>query len=496
MLALVLGSATGQPPVINSYPDSRPPTVILLPPPNEGGRDEIRFERPSGAPIIRRESRYQPPSNPELRTTESRYAPVPPVGPSGPGVVDHKPDMVVRWNDIALQAIRTDRTPPPIAARNLAMVHVAVYDAVVAVTDSHCPFLCDRTPPPGTSAEAAAATAAYRVLIGIYPEQKRIFDDALWKCFADCPAGKGRDDGYYLGYEVGTKAFEWRCADTQLFSATFTPKNALGFWQPTPPDLTPALLPGWKDAAPFATRDEALPKPPGPPSREQAVYYQALNEVRALGAKNSMARTPEQTQTAIFWADGAGTVTPAGHWNQIAQEVSRSRCKSLVDSARLFAMLNVSLADAGRICWIIKFHVEYWRPITAIRQLGDRNTNQPVDPNWEPLLPTPPFPSYTSGHSTFSGAAAAALAAFFGADAVEFASTSEGLPGVGRRFPSFSVAAADAGRSRIFGGIHFEFDNADGLMVGRAIGEQVCRDNFRPRGQSHEAARRPMPLPR
>ncbi len=210
---------------------------------------------------------------------------------------------------------------------------------------------------------------------------------------------------------------------------------------------------------------------PGPPALNSAAYTAAFREVKALGGRQGSRRTEDQTQIALFWADIAGTATPPGHWNEIAQTVARQRGITLAENARLFALLNMSLADAGVYCWIIKFNYGFWRPITAIQRADeDGNPDTDADASWEPLIETPPFPSYTSGHSTFSGAAAAVLASFFGTDRVRFTSNSDGLPGVTRTFDGFWAAAEEAGMSRIYGGIHWQFDNTDGLTAGRETG--------------------------
>jgi membrane-associated phospholipid phosphatase len=205
-------------------------------------------------------------------------------------------------------------------------------------------------------------------------------------------------------------------------------------------------------------------------------YALAFDEVERLGGANSTERTADQTEVARFWADGVGTATPPGHWNQIAASVASSRRLGLARAARLFATLNVALADAGIACWDSKYADNCWRPITAIRSAAaDGNPLTTAGPTWTPLLPTPPFPSYVSGHSTFSAAATTVLSATFG-PRTRFTTRSDALPGVTRRFTGFAQAAAEAGKSRIYGGIHFSFDNRDGLSLGRTIGRHVLRE--------------------
>jgi membrane-associated phospholipid phosphatase len=226
-------------------------------------------------------------------------------------------------------------------------------------------------------------------------------------------------------------------------------------------------------------------RPPPPPALSSAGYVTSFQEVKALGAAASTTRTPEQTQIALFWADGDGTVTPPGHWNRIAQAVAVARGNSLAGNARLFALLNIALADAAVVAWDCKYKYDLWRPVTAIRCADlTGNPDTAVDPDWTPLIKTPPFPSYTSGHSTFSSAAAAVLANFFGTDALPFATTSEDLPGVTRSFGRFSAAAEEAGMSRIYGGIHWSFDNSAGLTSGRDLGDYVSRHFLLPRTES------------
>jgi hypothetical protein len=211
----------------------------------------------------------------------------------------------------------------------------------------------------------------------------------------------------------------------------------------------------------------------------------AVNQVQDIGEKNSVTRTPEQTMIATFWADMPGTETTVGRWNLVAQDVALSFGNSLSENARLFALLNASLADAGIVAWDAKYHFNFWRPITAIREADtDGNPFTISDPAWEPLLMTPAFPEFVSAHSTFSGAAATMLASFFGTDEVSFSIMPFMIGGMmamePRTYNSFSEAAREAGASRIYGGIHYSFSNIDGLRAGRAVSSYVWSNSMLP----------------
>jgi hypothetical protein len=217
-------------------------------------------------------------------------------------------------------------------------------------------------------------------------------------------------------------------------------------------------------------------RPSGPPALEGAKYAEELNYVKEIGKSDSLTRTPDQTAIAQFWANGAGTFTPPGHWNQIAEETSSLTGQSLEDSARLFALLNIALADAAVVSWDAKYHYNLWRPVTAIRQADkDNNPNTAADPLWTPLITTPPFPEYTSGHSTFSGAADPVMSYVFGSD-FGFADRGDRTVNSLRTFENFSEAADESGMSRLYGGIHFMTANLDGLSSGRQLGNYVVRN--------------------
>jgi hypothetical protein len=398
-------------------------------------------------------------------------------------------DVVLDWNNTALAAIRRTSSPPPVAARALAMTHVAIQDAINTVERTHRPLVVRASERPAASWRAAAAQAAHGVLTQAFPMERELFDEALADSLREVAEGTAKADGIALGRLVADQVVAWRENDGSERSATYEPGATPGQWRPTPPGFRPALLPQWALVRPFAITDVASFRPAFPPSLRSAEYARDWQEVKDLGAADSALRTAGQTEIAHFWADGAGTDTPPGHWNRIAQTVSRSSRLTPAENARLFALLNLALADAAIVCWDMKFACNLWRPVTAIREADtDENERTDPDPDWTPLLETPPFPSCTSGHSTFSGAAAEMLALFFGRDELGFADDAGGAHDP-RVFVSFSQAAAEAGRSRIYGGIHYEFDNQAGLASGRAISRAIFERHLRPLGTTHTVAR-------
>jgi RHS repeat-associated protein len=387
-------------------------------------------------------------------------------------------NVVLEWNAIALGVLQRDPyTPPPMFSRNLAMVQAAVYDAVNAVSQRYSVYKVDINAAVGTSEEAAAASAAARILSKLYPSQQALLNAALTRTLSTITDGAGKTAGIELGNNVADQIFAWRSTDGAKTQVPYQNSTEIGKWQPSLPNFGGALYPQWPLLKPYALDTGSQFRPNGLPSLNSAEYTAAYNEVSQLGARNSTVRTADQTQIAQFWSDGSGTYTPVGHWNQIAGTVASVKGTSIIETARLFAQLDVALADAGIAAWDSKYTYNSWRPITAIRDAGlDGNANTTADPNWQPLIDTPPFPEYVSGHSTFSAAAAAVLGKTFG-DSFQFQSGSVTLPGTSRSFTSFTGAAAEAGQSRIYGGIHFQFSNRDGLTLGKSIGDYVA-DRF------------------
>ena len=330
--------------------------------------------------------------------------------------------------------------------------------------------------------------------MSLYPAQAATFDAAYLAELAGIPdqPKNARKEGVRWGEKVAAKILLARASDGSTNVVPYTPGSGPGAWIPTPrppatpggPELPglPSLLPNWPSVTPFAMTSGSQFRPPGQPALSSSNWAAEFNQTKELGSKTSATRSAEQTDIARFWADGAGTVTPPGHWNVIARDVAAQRGTTLEQNARLFALLNIAVADAAICSWDAKYAYNFWRPITAIRMADtDGNNDTEADSAWTPLLVTPNFPEYTSGHSTFSSAGAAILGGFFGSDAVAFTTLSDDLPGVSRSFNSFSAAAMEAGLSRIYGGIHFMSGNLDGLNAGHQVGQFVLQNFLRPK---------------
>jgi hypothetical protein len=388
-------------------------------------------------------------------------------------------ELVLVWNDLTLRAIRYANVPPPIAVRQQAIVHLAMFDALNGFERRYSPYLVTNVAPDNCSREASLSTAAHHTLRTLFPKSADLLDSHLRAVLGTIPDTVAKTNGILWGQWVAAQYLTLRQFDGAGQSAGYSYDDKAGAWKKTPPNYDKPLLPGWSHLKPFAIGSAAHFRAAPPPALTNSDWATQFNYVKRVGATNSTARTPQQREIALFWADGPGTETPPGHWNKIAQQLARQKAYDLLDAARLFAALNTAMADAAIVCWHTKYTYNFWRPITAIRAGDlDDNPQTEADPNWTPLLITPPFPEHTSGHSTFSGAAAAVLAGLSGSDEFQFVTSSDGLPGVVRRFRRFSEAAHEAGVSRVYGGIHFPAANEQGLESGRKIGEYVARALF------------------
>jgi hypothetical protein len=392
-------------------------------------------------------------------------------------------DVVTDWNSAALDAIRAARTSPPVASRALAILHASMYDAINGISRRYEPYFVRSIVQASASPEAAASAAAHAVLVQLFPDASDAFDALFAAALGGIRNDPRKTAGIAWGKAVAQQILVWRDNDLSNAALSPPPGSGPGFWVPTPPAFGAYLLPHWGFVAPFALPTSSFFRPDGPPTLDSARYGAEFNEVKALGAAAWSARTADQTEIALFWADGAGTATPPGHWNSIAQTVALSAGNTLEDNARLFAFLNIAMADAAISAWDAKYFYNSWRPVTAIWSGDvDGNAATTADTSWRSFIVTPPFPDYVSGHSTFSAAAATVLAHFYGTDHVAFTTGSDALPGVIRQFLSFSDAAKEAAMSRLYGGIHFRSANQDGLATGSAIGEWVFAHFLQPKG--------------
>ena len=390
-------------------------------------------------------------------------------------------DAVIQWNSILLNTIQAsgkdggDGTPPPLSARNQAIVHRAIYDAVLEA--------------PEASDQAAVVGAASRALINLFPQQASTIE-GFRKDFLDAiPDSEAKTNGIAIGQQSADNILNQRENDgSDLAQAPYTPGKGIGDWKFTFKDgdttdqkesvVDEALLPNWGFVTPFVLESGNQFRPFSFPQYNSPSYAEQLNEVKELGAENNSDRTEDETEIALFWGyDRNDTFRPPGQWNEIAQDVALEKGNSLEENAELFAVLNTGLADAGIAAWDAKYVYEQIRPITAIREAdSDNNPNTIADKDWEPLLDTPPFPDYISGHSVFGGAASTILANFFGDD-TSFDIPSQELPGVARSYSSFSQAADENANSRLFGGVHINAANVDGVLVGEDVGNFVF-ENF------------------
>jgi hypothetical protein len=387
-------------------------------------------------------------------------------------------DPVLTWNALLLDAIRTDNSPPTLASRNLAILHVAIYDAVNSIERTHQPYRHQLAPNGEASTEAAATGAAHAVLVTLYPHLRAPFDAEYQRHLTSFAPSAMLTNGLQLGRLVGLLTVDSRSDDGANTQVTYIPSEEPGQWRRTPPFFRPPLDPHWRYVEPFCLADIEPFVPPGSPALESAAYAEDLNQVKVLGARTNSIRTAEQSEIAVFWLDFSYTATPPGHWQEIAATISVNQSNTLAQNARLFVLLSLAQADAGIVTWEAKYRYNFWRPVTAIQRADeDGNPATDADLAWTSFLASPPFPEYTSGHSTFSQASAVVLAGFYGTDALPFSIGSDSLPGVFRSFESVSACADEVGLSRVYGGIHFMSANRDGKEAGGRIGAYVF-NNF------------------
>jgi hypothetical protein len=409
--------------------------------------------------------------------------------PGRAAVASGPADVIVEWNQIlqdTLPASQGVQTP-----RYFAMMHIAMFDAANAIERDFDPYRVSLRYANG-SPRAAAAQAAHDVLVALNPSATATYDAALVSQLGQRPSGYIRL-GAAVGAKVAQQVLAWRQNDGWVVAAfpPYSEPPLPGRWQPAPPANAAAAFTHLQHAAPMAllTSTQFLPDPP--PSITSDRYATDLNEVMAIGGVNSVTRTPDQTFTARLWAgiktEGGPAGTATGFfsvWNNAARDVARQRHLSLVETARVFALVNVSMHDALQTTQASKFVFGLWRPVTAAREAdNDLNPATAADPTWLPLLPTPPYPSYAGNLATIGASAARALQFAFGTNDIPISITwrQVGGPDVSHHFAGFSQAADEMSESRILGGIHYRFDQEAGQRVGRQVADYVAANYMTPR---------------
>jgi hypothetical protein len=379
--------------------------------------------------------------------------------------------IVIAWNKELLHIVQTPGAQPATVhpTRSFAILHAAIYDAVVSITRDAPPYLFSVNAPSSARSDAAAAQAGHDTLVALYPKMKAALDQQLASELAMIPDGAGKQQGIQVGYAVAARLIAMRAKDgSAVTPSPFVPGNQPGNYQPTPPKFPAPAFANWGNVTPFVLNNGAQFRPAPPPALTSQAYAQALNEVKSLGQNNSTTRTADQTVIARFWAGPIWNT-----WNEIAENAALAHHTNLETTARLFAALNLSFADSAISFYNAKYHYQLWRPITAIREADtDGNPATAGDPTWTPLAVTAPDPSYPGAHSTISAAGATVLSSFFG-NQDQIRVTSDVLPGKVRTFTSYNDVATEAGLSRIFAGQHTRLDHEAGLKLGHAIAQFV-----------------------
>lgn len=392
---------------------------------------------------------------------------------------------VLFWNDQVLNATRLSRNPPPIAALHLATYHAAIFDAVNGFDRGYEPWLVDEAAPAGANVDAAIAGAAYAVLQAIWGNEvnprvlRKAYDDSL----ATIADSEAKAAGLNWGKHVAKRLLDNR-ADaglTQPYVGAIT-SDAVGKWRETPPAFRPPVSPAVAHVRPFVMESAEQFRAPPPLDLDSPEYAEQLAFTAKVGARDDAERDEYQTLSTPFWADDLGTATPAGHWNVIAQDVIKREGLDVTQTAHLLALINLAAADAGISSWEAKFHYLHWRPETALREAtADLNAHIEAKPEFIPNMASPAHPTYTSAHSTFTGAASRMLALYIGTDEFKFTSTSDGLPGVVRSYESFSEACIELNMSRVWGGIHTMIDVVEGRRAGIKIADYVFANALLPK---------------
>ena len=393
-------------------------------------------------------------------------APLPAAAHNGakPPDASRDPAVIGQWNAFAMEVLTPSGRPLITQPFVVAAMHVAIYDAVVAVEGGAKPFGTRLTAPPGTSSQAAAAAAAHGVLVGFLPTNTDAFDTALANSLAAIPDGTAETNGVAVGRAAAAATLAYRLVDgSQSGPLPPVPAPAPGVWAPTPP-ATSGLNPWVTHAIPFALHSPDQFRPGPPPRLDSRRFLRDLDEVRRLGGSASTERTEEQTAVARFWAD-----QPVAQSQRALRNHAAKLGWDILETSRLFAALLTSQVDALTACWDAKYHYEFWRPWQSVPT---------IEPGWTPLLPTPNHPEYPSSHACLTGATAFALARIMQTEAIDFEVDAANI-GITRHYPTRDDLTEEIREARIWGGVHYRFSIEAGLRLAEKVVKFNLNRNFR-----------------
>jgi hypothetical protein len=396
--------------------------------------------------------------------------------PSQADSIRANPAVITTWNSIAARTIFTENaTPIPVSGLYFGFVSIAVYDAVVAIEGEYRPYL-KQPPVRGTaSTEAAAATAAYRVLRYYFPNSAQNLAADYATSLGGIPDGTAKSHGQSVGEAAASSLIAARADDGRGANITLDVTPAPGVWRPTPDAFAPMLAPWLGFVRPLALNSPTQVRLPGPDPITSKHYAHDFAEVKAKGAKDGSTRTAAETETALFWNANAVSQYQAALRDQVTR-----RGLDIVRSARAFALLGTSTADALVACWRAKYDYAYWRPITAIRLADtDGNPATAADTTWSSLVATPPYPEYVSGHACATGAASETFSRLFGASSVDL-DISSTVTSTTRHYSTAAALDAETKNARIWLGLHFRQAMDDGNLLGHRVATWTASHEFLP----------------
>ena len=388
--------------------------------------------------------------------------------------------VVADWNAIGVTTLVGDTTRVvQEQILYMAFMHAAIYDAVVGVEGGYQPYLFDDHAPEGTSATAAAAAAAHKVLETYEPYAQSTLDADLAASLAGIPDGTAKSNGIAFGEQVAQQLIDARANDGRNAPVFFTKPPAPGVWRPTPPAFAPMAVPWLGGVTPLLVNSATQFAPPPPPALTSARYTRDFAEVKAMGSASSTMRTPDQTATALFFSG-----TPVVQFNRAMRDEAASRGLDIVQSARMFAAVDMTVADALITAWRAKLFYGIWRPSTAI-QLADTDGNPETtpDPSWTPFIVNPPYPDYISGYNSYAASFSEAMEQLFGDHNLNLNLISTAVPNVVRHYDTGQALRADVVNARVWLGIHFRFADVAGRNMGVSLADWTLHHYFQPIGQ-------------